>query len=77
MDKFRNSKGRLTHYAFACGYIERKETESVRLELWHEGACFHVKAHNFAEHCRLFWESFHTLGEARRFFDKQSRLVIQ
>ena len=77
MDKFRTKSGRLTPYALACGYIERKETKTRRLELWHEGACFHVKAHDFAEHCRLFWESFQTLSEARRYFDTQARAVFQ
>lgn len=68
-DKFRTKAGRLTPYALACGYIERKETEALRLDLWHEGACFHVRAHDFASHDRLFWECFDTLTQARKFYD--------
>lgn len=67
-DKFHNSNGTLTAYAFACGYIERKETENLRLDLWHEGACYHVKAHEFNGRGRLTWESFDGLAAARRHF---------
>lgn len=66
-DKFRTKAGRLTPYALACGYIERKENEALRLDLWHEGACFHVRAHDNT--ARLFWECFDTLTQARKFYD--------
>jgi hypothetical protein len=33
--------------------------------MWHEGACFHVRAHNFNTHTRLSWDSFEHLGRAR------------
>jgi len=69
--KFKTPSGELTAYALACGYIERKETPTLRLDLWHEGALYHVRAHDFAEHTRLFWESFDTLRAARAFYAKQ------
>ena len=72
-NKFKTKAGRLTLYALACGYIERKETEALRLDLWHEGAAFHVRAHDFAHHNRVFWESFGTLTAARKFFDLKNR----
>lgn len=71
MPKFKNPDGSLTAYAFACGYVERKETPALRLDLWHEGAVYHVRAHDYAEHKRVFWESFDTLRPARAFFAKQ------
>lgn len=49
-DKFRCNRG-LTRYAFACGYIQRasatKDGKECRVDLWHEGACYHVRAHEF------------------------------
>ena len=71
--KFKTKAGRLTLYALACGYIERNEVSDLRLDLWHEGACFHVLAHDFANHNRVFWESFDTLTDARKFFDVKNR----
>lgn len=76
-NRFETKRGRLTVYALACGYVERKEAGDVRLDLWHEGACFHVRAHDFAGRGRLFWESFPTLKEARRFFDSSKRHVFK
>ena len=73
--KFHNSTGTLTTYAFACGYIERKETPALRLDLWHEGACYHVRAHNFNEGARLFWQSFDRLTDARAFYRRQARAL--
>ena len=76
--KFHNKNGTLTAYAFACGYIERKETENLRLDLWREGACWHVRANDFdAANCRLFWESFDLLTEARKFFNAQKRQLFK
>jgi hypothetical protein len=74
-DKFKTKTGRLTPYALACGYIERKENDNLRLDLWHEGACFHVRAHDFANHARIFWESFESLTQARKFFDVKRKTL--
>lgn len=76
-NKFRNKDGSLTLYAFACGYIEVEHfndyapMSGIDIKLWHEGACFHVRAHDFDTRERLFWESFDTLTEARKFYRKK------
>lgn len=68
--KFKTNKGRLTPYAFACGYIEQKETNNVRVTLWHEGGpYYHVRAHDYNVHARIFWLSFARLIDARKCFD--------
>jgi hypothetical protein len=77
MNKFRTKAGRLTHYALACGYIERKETETIKIDLWHEGSCFHVRAHDFNIHTRIFWESFNTLTNARKFYDINKKQLFK
>jgi hypothetical protein len=74
-NKFKTKAGRLTPYALNCGYVERKETEALRLDLWHDGGIFHVRAHDFANHARLFWECFHTLTEARKFYDTRRKAL--
>lgn len=74
MTKFYNADGTLTAYSFACGYIERKERDALRLDLWHEGACYHVKASN--NQGRIYWHSFDTLGAARRFYKQQAKTIF-
>jgi hypothetical protein len=72
-NKFRNKKGRLTPYAFACGYVEQKDLNGVQITLWNEGGpCYHVRAHDFNTHERVFWESFPRLSDARRLFDRKT-----
>lgn len=75
--KFRTKTGRLTPYALACGYVEQCESPSaVRLTLWHEGGpCYHVRAHDHANHKRLFWDSFESLSEARKRYDVARREI--
>jgi len=79
-DKFKTKKGRLTPYALACGYIEEKNvigSEETNVTLWHEGGpYYHVRAHDRAEHKRLFWESFEKLTDARRCFDRAVKGAI-
>jgi len=64
------TKSGLSAYALACGYIQRFElTDNKRdlvVDLWHEGACYHVRAHDHKGPGRIMWESFDTLTEARR-----------
>lgn len=54
-DEFKNAKGELTPYAFACGYVETHG----RFRLHRDGAAYVVDG-------LLFRESFATLTEARR-----------
>lgn len=67
MPKFRTTRGRLTSYAFACGYIEQKENENVRTELYKDG-CYHVRQFDKSYNRRL-WECFDGLQEARKFYN--------
>jgi hypothetical protein len=70
MNKFKTKAGRVTRYALACGYIEEVTLGAIRLQLWNEGGpMLHVRAHDFAEHKRIFWDSFDTLTAARQCFD--------
>jgi hypothetical protein len=63
--RFKTKAGRLTPYAFACGYLERRPLASgADVTLWGEHGCYHVRAHG--PDGRIFWDSFHTLTEARK-----------
>ena len=64
--KFRHLSG-LTAYAFACGYIQRFETYDndglLTIDLWHEGACYHVRMTLNSE--RREWVCEGNLSDAR------------
>ena len=70
--RFVTKKGWLTLYALVCGYQEYFEKNRICLRLWREawssGCCFHVRAYNFNNGKRLFWESFPKLTTARKRF---------
>ena len=66
MDKFKTKSGWLTPYALACGYIEEKEANNIRTQLWYEGNCLHVRQYDFNNHERVFWDSFARLADARK-----------
>jgi hypothetical protein len=70
--QIRNDKNQLTAYGFACGYIEELEYNNRRIQLWHEHGTYHVRAHDYNTHTRLFWECFDKLADARRYYNKQS-----
>lgn len=72
-DKFKNSDGSLTAYAFACGYIQEKQDGPLKAELYHDG-CYHVRA--FRDGKRVYWESFDKLGDARRHYARIRGLAI-
>ncbi len=59
----------LSEYALDCGYIETFEEEGQWIRMWKEG-CFHVRHHNFTDRERVSWESYDTIGEARKALDK-------
>lgn len=69
---FHDSRGRLTAYALACGYIESREVAGVSIKLWREHGTFHVRGHHVAECRRVFWDSFATLAPARARFNTAS-----
>lgn len=66
--KFQLKTG-LSAYSFACGYQQIAAIGDVTLTMWHEGACFHVRAHDHENAGRLFWESFDNVTQARKFFE--------
>lgn len=69
---FRTAAGRLTGYALACGYIEKRQLQGyddASVTLWLEHGALHVRAHDSANHCRLFWHCPESIGEARAFYD--------
>lgn len=75
VDPFRTKAGRLTPWAFACGYLEQVDRDGRRITLWAEGDCYHVRAHDFDTHTRLFWRSYERLTEARADFDRSLRAL--
>jgi len=68
-DKFKNKSGTLTTYAFACGYIETRQTGAVEVQLFRDGAAWHVIARD-DNRGRFLWECFDLLTPARAFFRK-------
>lgn len=69
-DKFRNSKGELTHYALACGYIQQEDYKGIITTLWIEHGAIHVRQTNLNIGKRIFWECPSTLTEARTLYKK-------
>jgi hypothetical protein len=61
MPKFFTKAGLLTGYSLACGYVEVRRNR----RMWQEHGVFHVREHH-PEQGRIFWDSFATLGAARR-----------
>ncbi len=72
--QFYNKKNQLTVYSLACGYIEAFEANEKTMSLSLDGV-FQVKGYDFKNHVRLFWESFGTLTEARKFYAKKMALL--
>lgn len=61
-----------TAYGFACGYVERRETDFLSLQLYKEHNIYVVQMLNFQqgvkpENSELF-DSFETLGKAKKHF---------
>ena len=77
--KFRTTRNRLTAYSFACGYIETRVSGSIETRFWHEGACYHVRQFDYSKGYAVpvFWESFDTITEARKFFDRQPGNLVR
>jgi len=76
-NKFRTKAGRLTPYAFACGYIEEKTYGTIEIKLCHNGGVgYDVRAYDTEKKERRFWETFETLTEARRHYDHAEALLV-
>ena len=72
---FKTKAGRVTPYALACGYIEQFEANGKRVTLWAEHGSLHVRAHDFKNHNRIFWDCPDTLTQARKRFDVAKREI--
>lgn len=68
--------GRVSAYGLACGYIERATLSETQLSLWCEHGVYHVRAHDFGGHGRLFWDSFRLLSAARKRFDMAANMIL-
>ena len=81
-DKFKLKNGELSVYSLACGYWQeypQNRDAAEKVQLWHEGACFHVRRidYNRPQDIRVFWESFHSIGQARRLFAATKQAIKQ
>jgi hypothetical protein len=56
----KTTKGKLTAYAFCCGYKE--VNDKTGLEIWHTSGCYHIGGYYKGEHFR---RSAKTLKDAR------------
>jgi hypothetical protein len=70
--KYRKPNGDLTPYAFSCGYIQESEDKNVQLC---KDGCWHVQARDNIRG-RYIWETFPTLTEARKFFNRKSNFIM-
>lgn len=69
-----SGKRQLTAYDLGCGYVQRRTlAPDFQITLWLEHSTYHVRAHDFSEHRRVFWDSFRTLTEARKRFAQAVR----
>lgn len=75
-DKFKNKNGTLTAYSFACGYIERKKRDDLQVDLFRDGAVWHVTARD-DKRGRFVWECFDALTPARKFHKRTFKEVTQ
>lgn len=69
---FMTKRGRLTAYSFLCGYIEQWFINSIRIEIYMEHRCYHIRAFNLHRQ-RLAWESTDTVSKARKMAEELKR----
>ena len=75
-------RGELSAYALACGYVQTvggvREFTQSEAYLYAEGDCYHVRRpldEGEVYHLPMGWDSYATLGEARRALRKYGRLT--
>ena len=66
--RFYLATGELSSYGFACGYVEVKEFDGIRLSMWKEHNAFHVRA--YKNSYIQFWDVFDSVGLARKRYRK-------
>ena len=67
--KFYNKSGDLSLYAFLCGYVQSKEKNNMRKELFLEHETFHVKLYRLKDGLFsdvIIWDTFESLTDARK-----------
>jgi hypothetical protein len=70
--KFTLANGDLSAYAFACGYIQTYIWGNQELSLSHSGGfVYDLRGYDQAPFKRLFWETYESLGEARKAYKKR------
>lgn len=62
-----------SHYDFICGAVDAVEVNGIRISMWHESNCYHVRSHDFNEHKRIEWNSFKLLSKARQDFARMKK----
>lgn len=73
--KLKNKNNFLSAYGLSCGYTEKRESDTISLELYREHNIYHVKYNRFdlpyslRKDCKG-WESFENLKEAKKRFFK-------
>lgn len=81
-NNFKNKDNSLTWHAMNCGYIHKCESQpglnGIEIKFYKEPACsvFQVIAFDFDNHKRMFWESFDSISEARIFYIKQCKVLL-
>lgn len=73
--KFKRKDGKLTSYAFFCGYVEEFLNDRIWIRLYreHGSAPYHVKVFSNIAREIVSWECFETVAAARKFFNQQKR----
>lgn len=63
----------LSQYALACGSVERAAKRNTVINMWLEHGVYHVRGHDHDKRGRLFWDTFETVTEARKYFSTKRR----
>lgn len=66
--ELKTKQGKLTPYAFACGYVENQSRGNITTKIYMEHTVYHVYVmDSYQDNKRIGWKAFPTLGEARRY----------
>lgn len=75
---FHDDKGRLTHYALACGYIESYEMLRVSACIDMEHQCISVVVFDHGNGKRLAWENFgKRRADAYKYYERWVKAIKQ
>lgn len=76
-----SQKKPITDYELSCGCMEYVQVsydkeKPLRSTLWKEHSVYNVRIHDFESGIRQQWNSFNTLTEARKAFNRSKRAII-